>query len=492
MKRTYYLGIDAGTQSLKAIVIDQDTIVAEAGVHFGRDLPQYASPNGFLPHDDPRIRQADPRMWVEALHLAFQRLADSGVDLAAVKGLSGSGQQHGTVYLDRDFGYTRRTAPIWMDRSTADECRELAGRFGARVQSDTGSPPIERFAGPQIRRFYKTEPEAYARTAHIHLVSSFLCSVLIGRPAPVDTGDGAGMNLLNLKTLRWDEAIAEFTAPGLRDKLPTPVAAATVAGGLDAGFARYGFKPGTPVVVWSGDNPSSLIGTGASAPGVVVVSLGTSDTLFAAMPAFRTDPEGCGHVFGNPAGGFMSLICFSNGSLAREAVKAECGVDWDFFDREALSRTPFGNGGKLMLPYFGPESTPPVLEPGVTCNFTTATPAERIRALLESQVLSMRRHSAWMGQAVTRIRVTGGASRSEGMRRLLADIFQARVESIAVANSAGLGAALRAANAVGGIAFDELSARFCAVTDVIEPDAAKRPQADGMLRAFADFEARGA
>ena len=65
-----YLGIDAGTQSLKAIVIGEDAVLAESAVHFGRDLPRYGAPNGFLPGDDPAVRHADPRMWTEALELA--------------------------------------------------------------------------------------------------------------------------------------------------------------------------------------------------------------------------------------------------------------------------------------------------------------------------------------------------------------------------------------------------------------------------------------
>jgi xylulokinase len=485
----YYLGIDAGTQSLKAIVIDHETVVGEAAVSFGRDLPAYASPNGFLPHDDPLVSHADPRMWVEALERALGLLADSGVNLARVEGMSGSAQQHGSVYLDEQFRLSRPTAPIWMDRSTDVECRELEQAFGNRIQSETGSPPIERFTGPQIRRFFKEDPQAYGRTAHIHLVSSFLCSVLIGRSAPVDYGDGAGMNLLNLKTLAWDREIAAFTAPDLLRRLPAPVPSGTIAGGLADRFAKYGLRSGTPVVVWSGDNPSSLVGTGATEPSVAVISLGTSDTFFAALSDFRTDPRGCGHVFGNPAGGFMSLICFTNGSLAREQVREACGVSRAFFDRDALTLTPFGNHGRMMLPWFAPESTPTVARPGVICNFDDASSAERIRALLESQALAMRHHTTWLGDAFACLRVTGGASRSEGIRQILADVFQSRVESLAVANSAGLGAALRAANAVGGIPFSRLYPRFCAVVAINEPDPSKREQAGAMLRAYASFEA---
>ena len=173
------------------------------------------------------------------------------------------------------------------------------------------------------------------------------------------------MNLLNLETLAWDSEIAAFTAPGLLGKLPEVVPSNTVAGGLSPYFEKYGLKAGTPVAVWSGDNPNSLVGTGAAEPGTAVVSLGTSDTFFASMRDFRTDPEGYGSVFGNPAGGFMSLICFTNGSLAREAVRKACGLSYEEFDRV----TPVPAEERLMLPYFSPESTPLVLKPGVKYDF---------------------------------------------------------------------------------------------------------------------------
>ena len=500
-----FLGIDASTQSVKCIVIDCDSgrIAAESSVNFGRDLPQYASPNGFLRNENPLIRHADPLMWLDALELAFRRLADSGIRLSAVRGVSGSGQQHGTVYLSEKISslqsddsladqirpnLSRSSAPIWMDRSTSAECRELDAHFGERLRSDTGSPAVERFSGPQIRRFSREEPEAYRRTGRIHLVSSFLCSVLCGSDAPIDFGDGAGMNLLNLNALHWDAEIAEFTAPGLEKKLPPVLPSATVAGGLAPYFAKYGFVPGIPVVVWSGDNPNSLVGVGAAEPGCIGISLGTSDTLFAPMRNFKTDPDGCGHVFGNPAGGFMSLICFSNGSLAREKIKETLGVSWEFFDRDACAQTRPGNGGRLILPYFEPESTPLVLSPRVRRNYREASPAEEVRALLESQALSLRLHSEWLGESVRRIRLTGGASASEGFRQILADVFQADVETISVTNSAGLGAAMRAANAVEGIPFEKLFSQFCRPEKIVSPDSGLRCLYNELLDRFREFE----
>ncbi len=498
-----YLGIDAGTQSLKCIVIDTENggIAAESSVNYGRDLPHYGAPNGFIPSADPLVKQADPILWAEALELAFLRLKDTGVPLNKVVGISGSGQQHGSVYLNSEFPMlahektlaeqlrpllARPVSPIWMDRSTATECRELDEHFGTRMQIETGSPAIERFTGPQIRKFAKENPEAYRKTFRIHLVSSFLCSILCGSHAPIDFGDGAGMNLLNLKTLVWDPEIVDFTAPGLREKLPPVRSSNTIAGRLAPFFGKFGFTPGIPVAVWSGDNPNSLVGIGASNPGILGISLGTSDTLFAPMRSFKTDPKGYGHVFGSPSGGFMSLICFTNGSLAREKIRERTGVDRSFFDRDSLLQTVPGNHGKLMLPYFEPESTPLVLNPCVKRNYSDASPAEEIRAILESQALSLRLHSEWMGEEVSRIRLTGGASKSSGFRRILADVFQARIETIPVTDSAGLGAAMRAVHAVSGIPFETLSGMFSAPEESIAPDPACAQIYGKLLK---DFEA---
>lgn len=506
-----FLGFDAGTQSLKIVLIDAlaGRIIAADSVNYGTELPAYNAPNGFLPQADPTLRHADPLLWVEALELALLKLQRAGAPMAAVAGISGAAQQHGSVYLAEPISpprpgqpladqlrpcLARPTAPIWMDHSTGAECRELQQRFGSRLQADTGSPAVERFTAAQIRRFWKTEPAAYAATRQIHLVSSFLTSLLIGGAAPCDLGDGAGMNLLNLHNGQWDPEITAFTAPDLLHKLPRCVAAPAIVGELTPYFARFGLRPGLPVALATGDNPAALIGVGAGEPGTAVISLGTSDTFFAAMRQFRTDPAGCGHVFGNPAGGWMSLICFSNGSLAREEIRRQTQTSWEFFDDTALQQTPPGNDGRLILPYFTSECTPPVAQPGPVCNFPLAdtSPARQIRALLESQALSLRHHSAWQNETFTRIRVTGGASRSRGFRQILADVFQAGIESIAVTDAAALGAALNAAHAVAGIPFATLYADFAQTVENIEPQPSLASLYHERLAAFIDWEQQAA
>jgi xylulokinase len=95
-------------------------------------------------------------------------------------------------------------SPIWMDSSTAAECRALEAKLGgpARVAELTGSRAFERFTGNQIAKQVRLYPEQMANTERISLVSSFVASLFWGDYAPIDAGDGAGMNLMGIQRNR--------------------------------------------------------------------------------------------------------------------------------------------------------------------------------------------------------------------------------------------------------------------------------------------------
>jgi xylulokinase len=467
----FFLGLDASTQSLSAVLIDLDAraVAAETSLSFDAALPAYGTRKGVLRSEDPRVVHAPPLMWAEALDLCFDDLRRQGAPLREVRAISGSGQQHGSVYLtaaarpvlerldaSRPLAaqlagvFSRATSPVWMDSSTSEECRQIEAALGGRAATAeaTGSAAFERFTGPQIRRFALAQPEDYARTASIGLVSSFMASLLAGRIAPIDHADGAGMNLMDIRRRSWHAAALAATAPDLRRRLPSLAAPEEVVSPVDGYWARrHGVSPDALACVWSGDNPCSVVGLGLVRPGQVAISLGTSDTYFGTMAECRTDPAGEGHVFVAPAGGYMSLICFKNGSLARERVRDQYGLDWDGFSR-ALASTPPGNGGRLMLPYFEPEIVPRVLTPGVRrFGLDEGDAAGNCRAVVEAQMLSMRLHSAWMDVRPQRIAATGGASRNAALLQVMADVHECPVVRSEVANGAALGAALRAAHA---------------------------------------------
>ncbi|MEJ6635773.1 MAG: carbohydrate kinase, partial [Akkermansiaceae bacterium] len=170
------LGLDSSTQSISAVILDTDSglLVAEASVNFGNDLPHYGQPSGYDASGARGEVHSNPLMWVEALDLLLGRMKTDGVDFSNISAVSGSGQQHGSVYLKGCFGgklasldaaqdlkgqlagcLTRKSSPIWMDSSTSAECELISDMMGGDevVCKISGSIPVERFTGPQISKF---------------------------------------------------------------------------------------------------------------------------------------------------------------------------------------------------------------------------------------------------------------------------------------------------------------------------------------------------
>jgi xylulokinase len=392
-----------------------------------------------------------------------------GVPLGEILAVSGSGQQHGSIYLNEKAEaalanldprkplaenlrgvFSRKTSPIWMDSSTAKECAEIRKKLGGIkfTASRTGSDTFERFTGPQIRKFYKTEPKAYARTAGIALVSSFMASLLAGKIAPVDFGDGAGMNLMDIRRKNWNHDALKATSPSLINKLPPLAESGRAIGSVSSYFVRkFGLNPEALATVWTGDNPASVIGLGLVKPGQVAISLGTSDTFFGTMEKCQTDENGEGHVFGSPAGGYMTLICFKNGSLAREKIRELYKIsDWKKFGG-LVAQTPPGNNGGILLPWFEAEIVPRVNQPGIhRFDLDEKNAAANCRAIFEAQMMSMRLHSRWMNVSPEKVYATGGASNDLALLQVMANVMNCRVLRIEISKSAALGAALMAAH----------------------------------------------
>ena len=334
---------------------------------------------------------------------------------------------------------------MWLDASTGKQCREIEEALGGadRVAALTGSPACERFTGPQIRKFAIGQPAAYADTARVHLVSSFLASLLAGRDAPIDPGDGSGMNLMDLGDERWSPEALDATAPDLASRLPPIRPSWEIFGTLSPYWQKRYALPAAAIVPWTGDNPSSLIGTGVVHGRVVAVSLGTSDTVF----ALSTEPAGqSSHVFRAPTGDFMSLVCFRNGSLAREWIRLEYGLEWDTVAM-MLEETP-GNDGLLMLPWLEAESTPRIAHAGLRrFGFNRFDAGRNVRGLIEGQMMAVANHAAAVSGTIDRVIATGGASVNRAILQVMANVFGVEVYWLDVENSAALGAALRAYHA---------------------------------------------
>jgi xylulokinase len=468
-----YLGLDCSTQSLTAIAIEvterDRRVVFEHSMQFESEFPEYGTVRGVFRHANPLEVTSSPVMWAAALDRMMSTISTQrAFDVSRLRAIAGSGQQHGSVYLNDSAEpvwsrldprqqlaaqisgiFSRAESPVWMDASTRRECDAIEESVGGpeKLAWLTGSRAFERFTAAQIRKFIEQQPDAWERTDRVHLVSSYMASLLAGRHAPIDPGDGSGMNLMDIRSLQWAPAALDATAPGLERRLPPVQPSWSVVGSLARYWQDRYRLPDASIIAWSGDNPCSLVGAGLIRQGHVCVSLGTSDTLFGYTLEPRVDARGASHVFCSPTGGYMSLICYRNGSLAREQIRDAYGLGWSEFDA-ALRATPAGNRGAIMLPWFEAEITPPVRTPGVRRSGLDAEDAAaNVRAVVEAQMLSMTIHSPWSEEPVHSIRATGGASESREILQVLADVFGAEVCQMKGGNSACLGAALRAYHA---------------------------------------------
>ena len=117
----YFIGIDSGTQSTKAIVMDPET-----GAVLGKASRIY----DLIPGLPPGHMEQNPENWIEATFESIREaLKISGVNPGDVKGIGVSGQQHGFVPLDKHERVIR-PAKLWNDTSTAEECRLIMDAVG--------------------------------------------------------------------------------------------------------------------------------------------------------------------------------------------------------------------------------------------------------------------------------------------------------------------------------------------------------------------------
>ncbi|XP_028173232.1 xylulose kinase-like [Ostrinia furnacalis] len=422
-RKKTFLGFDFSTQRLKAIVIGEEyEILHEAAVEFDVDLPEFRTAGGVLKGERGEVT-APPLLWVKALDMVMDRLVVAGVDFSLIDALSGAAQQHGSVWWAKDaesrlatlapdqFIHTQlatsfvTNSPVWMDSSTSADCRALEEAVGGpeELAKLTGSRAYERFTGAQIRKMFRTRPRAYQAATRISLVSSFACSLFLGRIAPIDLSDGSGMNLLDIHSLKWDEkALKACGDETLAQKLGEPIATASDLGVISPYFvARYGFRADCRVVAFTGDNCSALAGLRLRI-GWVGLSLGTSDTLLLGLPAPAAPPAG--HVLVGPThdAPYMALLCFANGSLTRQNHRDRlAGPSWDAFN-DLLRATVRGNMGYMGV-YFDTAEIVPRAAPGRWLRDANGRAIDRLapqfeaRALLEGQALARRAHAEDMG-----------------------------------------------------------------------------------------------
>jgi xylulokinase len=439
-----FIGIDSGTQSVKAVVLDLATrkVIAEA-----------RAPHKLIEGLPAGHMEQHPQDWTSALDFVLAQVAAQiGAEHAKqVRGIGVSGQQHGFVALDEN-GDVIRPAKLWCDTSTIAECAIITKKLGGPKAAIrlTGNAIMPGFTAPKILWLKRHEPENYKFLRHVLLPHDYLNFFLTGNYT-MEFGDASGTALMDVRKRAWSKAVLKAIDAKLINYLPKISASHEAAGVLRPELAaKYGFAADVVVSAGGGDNMMGAIGTGNVEPGVVTASFGTSGTIYAYAAKPVVDPQGEIAAFCSSTGGWLPLLCTMNVTAVTEQVRALFDYDHAALNA-AVAATPAGAGGLVLLPYLAGERTPNVpAGSGVMLglNAQTFTSGHIARAAMEGVTLGMNyglRRLAQLGVKAKEIRVTGGGAKSAVWRQLMADIFGVPVVAMVEDEGAALGGALQAA-----------------------------------------------
>jgi len=440
--RTLIVGIDSGTQSTKALVVDAKTGkalgAASAAYHLISNLP-------------PGAKEQHPRDWVTATRKSTQAALKAAKAKAnEVVAIGVSGQQHGFVPLDKS-GAVIRPAKLWCDTTTQAECEEITAELGGpkKTIAALGNAVLPGFTAPKILWLKKHEPKNFAKLATVLLPHDYLNFWLTGERV-MEYGDASGTALLDVRKRAWSAAALKAIDASLADKLPRLISSDQPAGTLHPATAKeLGLNPSVLVSAGGGDNMMGAIGTGNTRPGIITASFGTSGTIYACADKPVVDPRGEIAAFCDSTNRWLPLLCTMNVTVATEMVRKDFGIDHNEFEKMA-AKAPAGCDGLFLLPYLEGERTPNVPDgTGVYfgVNTRTFTAHHFARATMEGVTLGMNfglRRLAQLGVKAKQIRATGGGANSKLWRQIMADVFNAEVVSLRVGEGAAYGAALQA------------------------------------------------
>jgi xylulokinase len=416
-------GVDTSTQSTKVVVCDADTgeVVRE----------------GRAGHPD--ATEVDPAHWWRAFGEATSNDILDGVAAIGV-----GGQQHGMVLLDGD-GQVVRDALLWNDTRSAGAATDLIAELpgGAAGWADaTGLVPVASFTVTKLRWVAEHEPDNAARAASVMLPHDWITHLLRAdrdQGPTTDRGDASG-------TGYWSPATGEYQPELLRLAFGRDLAVPRVAGPAEVvGETVAGalLAPGT------GDNMAAALGLGLR-PGDVVVSLGTSGTVFGVSERPVRDTSGTVAGFADATGRHLPLVATLNAARVLSTVAALLGVDLSTLDELARSAAP-GAGGLTLLPYLDGERTPNLPDARGLLNGITrgnATPANLARAAVEGMLCGLADGIdavRGLGVPVERVLLIGGAAASAAVREVAPALFGVPVSVPDPGEYVALGGARQAA-----------------------------------------------
>jgi xylulokinase len=441
-------GVDSSTQSCKVVVRDLET---GAVVRSGRAT----HPDG---------TEVDPAAWWQALLAAI----DDAGGIADVEAISVAGQQHGMVVLDA-AGRVIRPALLWNDTRSADAAAALVDEVGAEeFARRTGSVPVASFTLTKLRWLRDSEPENAARVAAVALPHDWLTWRLLGYgpedESPLgadlsalvtDRSDASGTCYFSAATGAYD---LDLLASGLGHgdvTLPRVLGPHEAAGRTTATGQRAGGVPaGISVGPGCGDNAGAALGLGAGS-GDVIISIGTSGTVFAVAEEQSADASGAVAGFADASGRFLPLIATLNAARVLVSAAALLGVELEQLSELALQARP-GADGVVLVPYFEGERTPNLPHAKASLHGLTIASSTRenlARAAHEGMLSGLGAGLdavRAVGVRERRLLLIGGAAQSHAVQMIAAQVFDAPVVVPAPGEYVAAGAAVQAAWVLSG------------------------------------------
>lgn len=459
-----YLGIDLGTSSIKVLLVNaQHEIVAQSSQVLSISRPR------------PLWSEQDPHEWWQATCVAVKEISKNhALELAQVKAIGLSGQQHGAVLLDKN-GRVLRPAILWNDGRSSLEAEELMRRV-PNYANIVGSIIMASFTAPKLMWLEKHEPEIYTQVAMVLLPKDYLRYRFTGTYAS-DMSDASGTMWLNVPARRWSDTM--LTASDMKlSQMPEVFEGSAVTATVSKEIANELGLPVTAVVAGgAGDNAATAVSIGVVANGEALLSLGTSGTYFIAANQFHPNVAGAMHTFCHCLPKLWhQMNCHLSAASALSWWAEICQAEVATLVNEAEQNKKH-DPRLLFLPYLSGERSP-INNPqarGVFFGMTHETLRSQLtQAVLEGVALNFAEGQAAIldsGTTINRIAVVGGGARSLYWGKILAATLNQPLTYYANREVGGaLGAARLAYLAENGLSslndFPQLP-----VEQIIEPDS---------------------
>lgn len=473
MSAVHYLGVDLGTSSVKAVVVDADGRAqgsGAAGYGIARPAPGHA--------------EQDVEDWWRAAIAAVRQALGAVAGGDAVQAIGLGGQMHGTVLLDEARGVLA-PAVIWSDQRSRAEAREIDRILSGALRATAGGRAAPGFQAASLRWLQRHAPELWSRVRTVLLPKDWLRLRMTGELG-TDPSDAAGTMLLDVPRREWSAPL--LGALGVdRELLPEIRPATSRAGTLTAAAAAaLGLRAGTPVIVGAADTACSALAAGVTAERQLLVTISSGGQVVQPAAQPRSAGHGRVHTFcsalepgpGRAAWYRLGAILSAGSALSwlRDNVLGLAGPDAASWMDAAAAQSPPGARGLLFLPYLEGERTPH-MDPAARAAFVGLTARhgrpELVRAVLEGVGLALADACAALaaeGPDVASIVVGGGGSRSALWRQILADILGLPLRPLLVAEQSACGAALLAAAGSGAGEAAELARRWVQLGSTVAPD----------------------